>query len=53
MTNLCKIFYKEYFTFITVFKYHLKKLRDFPGGPVVMTPCFQSRGHEFDPWLGS
>ena len=24
ITNLCKHFYKEYFTFITVFKYHLK-----------------------------
>ena len=23
----------------------------FPGGPVVKTPCFQCRGHEFDPWL--
>ena len=25
--------------------------RDFPGGPVVKTPCFQRRGHGFDPWL--
>ena len=25
--------------------------RDFPGGPVVETPCFYCRGHGFDPWL--
>ena len=23
---------------------------DFPGGPVVKTPHFHFRGHEFDPW---
>ena len=23
---------------------------DFPGGPVVKTPCAQSRGPRFDPW---
>ena len=23
--------------------------RDFPGVPVVKTPCFHCRGHEFDP----
>ena len=27
-------------------------MRDFPGGPVVNTPCFQCRGPEFDPWVG-
>ena len=27
-------------------------LQDFPGGPVVKTPCFHCRGHGFDPWLG-
>ena len=26
---------------------------DFPGGPVVKTPCFQCRGHKFNPWLGN
>ena len=26
---------------------------DFPGGPVVKTPCFQCRGHEFNPSLGN
>ena len=26
--------------------------RDFPGRPVVETPCFHCRGHAFDPWLG-
>ena len=25
--------------------------RDFPGGLMVKTPCFQCRGHRFDPWL--
>ena len=25
---------------------------DSPGGPVVKTPCLQSRGHGFDPWTG-
>ena len=24
---------------------------DFPGSPVVKTPCFHCRGHRFDPWL--
>ena len=28
-------------------------LREFPGGPVVRTLCFQCRGHRFDPWLGN
>ena len=23
---------------------------DFPGSPVVKTPCFQSRGPRIDPW---
>ena len=27
-------------------------MRDFPGGPVVNTPCFQCRGPDFDPWVG-
>ena len=26
--------------------------RDFPGGPVVKTPCSQCRGPGFDPWSG-
>ena len=26
--------------------------RDFPGGPVVKTPCFHCRGHGSDPWSG-
>ena len=26
---------------------------DFPGGPVVKTPCCQCRGCGFDPWLGN
>ena len=25
----------------------------FPGGPVVETPCFQTRGLQFDPWSGN
>ena len=25
---------------------------DFPEDPVVKTPCFHCRGHEFPPWLG-
>ena len=33
------------------------KLKDcaweFPGGPVVRTPCFHCRGHGFDPWSGN
>ena len=27
--------------------------QDFPGGPVVKTPCFQCQGHGFDPCLGN
>ena len=27
--------------------------RDFPGGPVVKTPCFHCRGCRLDSWLGS
>ena len=26
---------------------------DFPGSPVVKTPCFQRRGHGLDPWSGT
>ena len=29
-----------------------RSCRDSSGGPVVKTPCLQSRGHGFDPWLG-
>ena len=29
------------------------KMRDFPGGPVVQTLCFQCRGHGFNPWSGN
>ena len=25
----------------------------YTGGPVVKTPCFQCRGHRFNPWLGN
>ena len=28
-----------------------KHCREFPGSPVVMTPCFHCRGHGFSPWL--
>ena len=31
----------------------LKLLWEFPGGPVVRTPCFHCRGHRFDPWSGN
>ena len=30
-----------------------KKCRDFPGGPVVGTPCFHCRGRGFKPWSGN
>ena len=35
---------------IRILKIHLQ---EFPGGPVVRTPCFHCRGHGFDPWLGN
>ena len=28
-------------------------VRDFPGSPVVKTPCFHCRGRRFDPWVGN
>ena len=36
-------------------KYSEKKNKcwDFPGGPLVKTPCFQCRRHGFDPCSGS
>ena len=27
--------------------------RDFPGGPMVRTPCFHCRGQGFHPWWGN
>ena len=36
-----------YFAFKTIYKL------DFPGSPVVKTPCFQYRGCRFDPWSGN
>ena len=30
-----------------------RKSRDFTGGPVAKTPCSQSRGPRFVPWLGN
>ena len=29
------------------------RLGNFLGSPVVKTPCFQCRGHGFDPWVGN
>ena len=33
--------------------YSKKKIGDFPGGPVVKTPCSQCRGPRFDTWSGN
>ena len=30
-----------------------EKKRDVPGGPVVKIPCFQCRGHRFNPLMGN
>ena len=30
-----------------------KKIKDFPGHPLVKTPHFQCRGYRFDPWSGN
>ena len=30
-----------------------RRWREFPGGPVVRTLCFQCRGPGFDPWSGN
>ena len=30
-----------------------KQSRDFPGIPVVKTPCSQCRGYGLNPWLGN
>ena len=32
--------------------YRSSLFSDFPGGPVVKTPCFQCRGHMFNLWSG-
>ena len=29
------------------------RFSDFPGGPIVKTPCCQCRGSGFNPWLGN
>ena len=29
-----------------------QRQKEFPGGPVVKTPCSQSKGPGFDPWFG-
>ena len=42
--SLC-IFGKNFF--------NCKANRDFPGAPAAKTPCFQSRGPRFNPWLGN
>ena len=34
------------------FEVKRNSLRNFPGGPVVKTPCFHCRGQGFDPWSG-
>lgn len=38
---------------ITLEKDYFEKYRDFLGGPVVKTLCFQTRGWRFDPWSGN
>ena len=41
-------------SFFSLYWQDFKRLvTDFPGGPVVKTPCFHCRGHGFDPWLGN
>ena len=41
-------------TSVVIRKMQIKTtMRDFPGGPVVKTPCFHCRGHEFNPWSGN
>ena len=38
---------------ITLITITIIKTRDFPGGPVVMTPSFPCRGHRFSLWSGN
>ena len=33
--------------------FKVTQLQDLPGGPVVTTPCFQCKGHGFDPCSGN
>ena len=32
--------------------YFFRKLREFPGGPVIRDLCFHCKGHGFNSWLG-
>ena len=40
---------------LSILNLFLKKFQpgDFPGSPVVKTPCFHCRGHRLDPWSGN
>ena len=52
LLTFCHICFNFYLYISTL--HHLKVTRgDFPGGPVVKTPCFQCRGCRFDPRSGN
>ena len=38
---------------IQTYTMNISLTRDFPGGPMVKTPCFQCRGCRFNPWWGN
>ena len=43
----------DFYLYISPLHYLKVTKGDFPGGPVVKTPCFQCRGCRFDPRLGN
>ena len=44
---------KRVFYLLSTLDVQNKAFGDFPGGPVVRTPCFHCCGHGFDPWSGN
>ena len=48
------LFYLSTVLFLNIYSIFKKyNLRDFPGGPVVKTPCCQNRGDGFDHGMGT
>ena len=43
----------DFYLYISPLHYLKVTKGDFPGGPVVKTPCFQCRGCRFHPWSGT
>ena len=53
MAEWMALFSNVFVNYVKLHKVSKGHVGDFSGGPVAKTPRSQSRGSEFDPWLGN